>query len=138
MRVLLSRVVKSLYSRSLIHHNLVYHHPRAPHVVFWQLHVPHSAVFGGRKRGPACLSSQTLSQRSGGAPEAGSDGTAAAAPREERLTELLGELRQRLRSRAKEVQTLVRVAAVNYITPAAVLSLLDMLSTLPGPYRIHS
>lgn len=86
-------------------------------------------MFDGRKRGPGGASSQTQTQRS--AHDSG-PGTTAAAPREEKLKELLDQLRQRLRTRAKEVQTLVRVAAVNYVTPESVLAFLDMLSTLPG------
>lgn len=49
------------------------------------------------------------------------------------MDELLGELRQRLRARSKEVQMLVRATAVDYITPASALALLDMLSSFPGP-----
>lgn len=92
-----------------------------------------AAVFGGRKRGPGAISSQTPSQTPAGARDvaAGSPGSPEA--REEQMANLLGELRQRLRARSREVLVLVRVAAVDFVTPASVLALLDTLSSLPGP-----
>eukprot|EP00892_Ulva_mutabilis_P010387 jgi/Ulvmu1/7720/UM039_0026.1 len=88
-------------------------------------------VFGGRKRGPGHTSSQTQSQRSAGGRDADAASPTPASAREDQMVDLLGELRQRMRARSREVVSLVRAAAVDYITPASVLALLDMLSSVP-------